>query len=164
MGWFMRAGSCLPNRAAQGRNPGFRTARRCSEQVNGIARKGLMARWGRVALRWCRDRRRPVHGAVTSSGSHQEKGCEAVEKALGDGGPNLINTKDATTGDTALHLVTARRDIQWMTFLLYKGSNVNARNEKGVTPLSLAVGLNFVEGVELLRPTAGQDPAPMANR
>lgn len=80
----------------------------------------------------------------------KKKDGEAVEKALGDGGPNLINTRDATTGNTALHLVTARRDLQWMNFLIYKGAAVNARNEQGVTPLSLAVGLNFVEGVDLL--------------
>ena len=71
-------------------------------------------------------------------------------EALGDGGPTLINTRDATTGDTALHIVTARRDLQWMTFLLYKGSNVNARNDRGETPLSLAVGVGFVEGVDML--------------
>lgn len=80
----------------------------------------------------------------------KKKDGEAVEKALGDGGPNLINTRDATSGNTALHLVTARRDLQWMNFLIYKGAAVNARNEQGVTPLSLAVGLNFVEGVDLL--------------
>ena len=47
-------------------------------------------------------------------GGHQELVEQEAEpeddEALGDGGPNLINTKDATTGDTALHLVTARRD------------------------------------------------------
>ncbi|MES2492191.1 MAG: ankyrin repeat domain-containing protein [Pseudomonadota bacterium] len=80
----------------------------------------------------------------------KKKDGEAVEKALGEGGPNLINTKDVTSGDTALHLVTARRDLAWMSFLIYKGGNVNARNEKGATPLSLAVGLGFVEGVDLL--------------
>jgi ankyrin repeat protein len=80
----------------------------------------------------------------------RKKDGEAVEKALGDGGPTLINTRDATTGDTALHIVTARRDLQWMTFLLYKGSNVNARNDRGETPLSLAVGVGFVEGVDML--------------
>lgn len=123
-------------------------------RVNGIARKGLM---GLLGLALAGAALVPGPAAAQFMGPSykfleaiKKKDGEAVEKALGDGGPNLINTKDATTGDTALHLVTARRDIQWMTFLLYKGSNVNARNEKGVTPLSLAVGLNFVEGVELL--------------
>lgn len=80
----------------------------------------------------------------------KKKDGEAVEKALTDGGPTLVNTRDATTGDTAMHIVTARRDLTWMTFLAYKGANVDARNDRGVTPLSLAVGLNFVEGVEFL--------------
>ena len=80
----------------------------------------------------------------------KKKDGDAVEKALADGGPTLINTRDATTGDTALHIAAGRRDLTWMTFLVYKGSNVDARNDKGVTPLSQAVGLNFIEGVEFL--------------
>ena len=80
----------------------------------------------------------------------RKKDGEAVEKALNDGGPTLINTRDATNGESALLIVTARRDIQWMNFLIYKGANVNARNDRGDTPLSQAVGLGFVEGVDLL--------------
>jgi len=80
----------------------------------------------------------------------KKKDGEAVEKALSEGGPTLINTRDATTGNTALHIATARRDLTWMTFLAFKGANVDARNDKGATPLSLAVGLGFVEGVDLL--------------
>lgn len=73
-----------------------------------------------------------------------------VEKALADSSSTLVNTKDVTTGDTALHIVTARRDITWMQFLIYKGADVNVRNDKGVTPLATAVNLGFPEGVELL--------------
>jgi ankyrin repeat protein len=79
----------------------------------------------------------------------KKEGAE-VEQALGETGPTLINTRDATTGDTALHIVTARRDLNWLNFLLFKGGNPNIRNTRGVTPLSQAVLLGWVEGAELL--------------
>lgn len=74
---------------------------------------------------------------------------EAVEKALGESA-TIINTRDVTTGDSALHLVAARRDLTWLNFLLYKGANPNIRNDRGITPLSVATGLGWIEGVELL--------------
>lgn len=95
---------------------------------------------------------------VAAQFSESYKFLEAVKKKEGDkvtemlaeGNPNLINTKDLTSGETALHLVTQRRDLTWMSFLIGKGANVNARDAKGVTPLVIASNLNFLEGVELL--------------
>lgn len=74
---------------------------------------------------------------------------EEVEKTLGST-PTLINTRDVTTGETALHIVTARRDLTWLNFLLYKGANPNLRTDKGVSPLALAVSLGWTDGAELL--------------
>lgn len=96
--------------------------------------------------------------AAQAQFSDSYKFLDAVRKKEGDtatdlldnGGPNLINTKDVTSGDTALHIVTARRDLTWMEFLIAKGANVNARNFKGQTPLVVACNLNWIEGVELL--------------
>ena len=74
----------------------------------------------------------------------------AVESMLSLPGTTIVNTRDVTSGETALHLVTARRDTTWMTFLLAKGANVNARDSRGRTPLVVASNLGFEEGVELL--------------
>ena len=74
---------------------------------------------------------------------------EAVEKALSDSA-TIINTRDITTGDSALHLVTGRRDLTWLNFLLFKGANPNIRNDRGITPLSIATGLGWAEGAQLL--------------
>jgi ankyrin repeat protein len=79
----------------------------------------------------------------------KKKGDE-VEDALNEPGSQIVNTRDVTTGETALHIVTARRDLTWMTFLIAKGANVNLRDVRGTTPLQLAVSLGFTEGVELL--------------
>ncbi|MFT4027435.1 MAG: ankyrin repeat domain-containing protein [Novosphingobium sp.] len=80
----------------------------------------------------------------------RKKDGNTVEELLQVPGSPLVNTRDVTSGETALHIVTARRDLTWITFLIAKGANVNARNGRGVTPLQLAVGIGFTEGVELL--------------
>lgn len=80
----------------------------------------------------------------------RKKDGAEVEQALSDPSSTMINTRDATSGQTALHIVTARRDLTWMTYLIAKGANVNARDGQGVTPLQLASNLGFVEGMELL--------------
>lgn len=80
----------------------------------------------------------------------RKKDGEKVNQTLADPASTVINTRDLTTGETALHIVTNRRDLTWMQFLIAKGANVNTRDAKGVTPLVSAVNANFPEGVELL--------------
>lgn len=73
-----------------------------------------------------------------------------VEEALGEPGSTVINARDVTSGETALHIVTARRDLTWLRYLVAKGANVNVRDEDGVTPLQLATNLGWLDGVEYL--------------
>lgn len=97
-------------------------------------------------------------GLAQAQFSDSYKFLEAVKKkesndviaALDEPGTTIINTRDVSTGQSALHIVVARRDRTWMAFLIGKGANVNIRDFKGVTPLVLASNMNFVEGVELL--------------
>ncbi len=79
----------------------------------------------------------------------EKKGTE-VTAALAEPGTTLVNTRDGSTGETALHIVTNRRDLTWMTFLIDRGANVNLRDSRGSTPLVVATNLGFVEGVQLL--------------
>ena len=80
----------------------------------------------------------------------KKKEGEKVTAALDEPGTTIVNTRDVTTGEGALHIVVARRDFAWLQFLVARGANVNLRDNKGVTPLVLAVRLNFLEGVEFL--------------
>lgn len=80
----------------------------------------------------------------------RKKDGETVQEMLDVPGTTIVNAVDATSGDTALHIVVARRDLTWITFLAAKGANVNARNAHGATPLQIAIGIGFVEGAELL--------------
>lgn len=80
----------------------------------------------------------------------RKKEANTVQEMLDVPGTQIVNTRDVTSGESALHIVTARRDLSWMQFLLGKGANANARNGRGATPLQIAVGMGFTEGVELL--------------
>ena len=75
---------------------------------------------------------------------------EAVTKALGEPGSTIVNTRDISSGHTALHLVVQRRDLVWVRFLLQAKANPNVRDNNGVTPLELAASLRFIEGIEAL--------------
>jgi uncharacterized protein len=82
---------------------------------------------------------------------------KAVEKAdggkattlLSKPGSTLVNAKN-DTGDTALHIVTRRRDVPWMNLMLVRGANPNAEDRSGSTPLIIAAELGFVDGLEML--------------
>jgi len=80
----------------------------------------------------------------------KKKDGREVTDMLALPGTTVVNAKDVSSGDTALHIVTQRRDVTWIRFLAQKGANINARNNKGETPLQLASNLGFAEGVETL--------------
>jgi ankyrin repeat protein len=65
-------------------------------------------------------------------------------------GSVIINTKSQDTGDTALHIVTRRRDLTYLNFLLSRGADPNVANNAEVTPLYMATQMRWTEGVSLL--------------
>ncbi len=82
---------------------------------------------------------------------------EAVKKTNGgevtkllDAPGQIVNTRDRSSGETALHIVTREKNENWLTFLLYKGGNPNIGDRNGDTPLMLAVMLDFPAGVDRL--------------
>jgi ankyrin repeat protein len=80
----------------------------------------------------------------------RKKDGQEVTDLLNEPGTTIVNTHDSSNGDTALHIVTQRRDVTWMSFLIGKGANVDARNGQGATPLQIAVSLDFPDGVQTL--------------
>lgn len=80
----------------------------------------------------------------------KKKDGVAVEEAVSEPGSTIINTRDVTSGETALHIVTSRRDATWLSYLVAKGANVNARDSRGVTPLQIATNFGWIEGVQVL--------------
>lgn len=80
----------------------------------------------------------------------RERKGEEAEKFLSEPGTVIVNTRDSTSGETALHIVITRRDSTWLGYLLQKGANPNLADKKGTTPLMLATQLNYVEGIDWL--------------
>lgn len=73
-----------------------------------------------------------------------------VTAALDRPGSTVINTRDLSTGESALHLVVTRRDPVWLRFLIGKGANPDLADRNDVTPLQLAANLGWNDGVEIL--------------
>ncbi|WP_228275152.1 ankyrin repeat domain-containing protein [Stakelama tenebrarum] len=65
-------------------------------------------------------------------------------------GPSIVNTRDATSGDGALHIVVKRSDRTYLTFLLQNDANPDLRDRDGNTPLMLATSQNWIDGVRVL--------------
>ena len=76
-------------------------------------------------------------------------------------GSVIVNTRDRDTGETALHIVTKRRDTPWMGFLLQNGADPNARDAEGNTAIILAATSGFSDGVRLM--IAGKAQVDAAN-
>lgn len=87
-------------------------------------------------------------------------GTKATDALKGDA--SLINTRHPESGETALAIVTKRRDATWLRFLLAKDADPSIADRQGVTPLMHAALLNFADGAEeLLNRRA---PVDQANR
>lgn len=83
------------------------------------------------------------------SAVRERDGTKATEM-LRRPGTVIVNTREVTTGLGALHIVTERRDLTWLRFLLEKGASPDQTTKAGVTPLQIAANLGWVEGVKVL--------------
>lgn len=89
------------------------------------------------------------------------EGDEATQM-LNEPGSTVVNSRDLTNGETALHLTIARRDVVWTRWLMQEGANPNIADNQGATPLIRACEMGFIEGVEAL--IAGGASVDVANR
>jgi len=75
---------------------------------------------------------------------------DEVIATLNKPGTTVINTRDVTTGEGALHIAIKRSDVPYVTFLLQKGADPNLRDGKGNTPMVLAATLGETDLIHLL--------------
>lgn len=90
----------------------------------------------------------------------RDRDATKVTEMLAEPGTVVANTKDQGSGDAALHIVVRARDYTWTSFLLSKRANPNIQNRQGETPLSLAAGLGWLEGAELILARGGAVDLP----
>lgn len=65
-------------------------------------------------------------------------------------GATVINTRDPSNGDGALHILVRGRDLAWLGFMLQRGARPDLQNNDGATPLLLAAQIGWREGAERL--------------
>lgn len=65
-------------------------------------------------------------------------------------GSTIINTRDVSSGETALMVAIKRRDAPWMAFLLQNGADPNMGDKDGNTPLIVSAMNAFSDGVRLM--------------
>lgn len=75
-------------------------------------------------------------------------GTKATDALKDD--PALVNTRHPDTGETALIIVTKRRDLTWLRFLLSKDADPSIADRQGTTPLMHTALLNFTDGAQEL--------------
>jgi ankyrin repeat protein len=80
----------------------------------------------------------------------REKDAQKVNELVASSANVVLNLRDQSDGNAALHYVTKERDIVWLSFLLGKGARADIQNGKGETPLSIAAQLGWYEGASLL--------------
>jgi ankyrin repeat protein len=73
-----------------------------------------------------------------------------VQELISTPGSIVINTKERSGGDGALHILTRDRDLVWLNYLLGRGAKPDLQNNQGETPLSLAAQIGWVEGAQVL--------------
>ena len=84
-----------------------------------------------------------------------------VIAALEKPGSQIVNTKDVTSGEAALHIVVKRGDLAYTTFLLQKGADPNIRDGRSNTPMIIAIETGHGELVPVL--LAGKASPNLAN-
>ncbi len=88
-------------------------------------------------------------GYVFLKAIREEDGTK-VNDILGQPGQTIINTKDRSTGESALHIVARNGNLTYLRFLLAKGANPNIQDNRGNTPALLAVEAGSSEAIDAL--------------
>ena len=80
----------------------------------------------------------------------RERDSGVVEEMALRRNPAILNARDQSNGEGALHILVRGRDLSWLSFLLGRGARVDLQSNDGTTPLILAAQLGWREGAEQL--------------
>ncbi len=96
--------------------------------------------------------------AAAQQQSQSYKFLDAVRKADGNAviaildqpGQTIVNTRDVSSGEGAIHIVAKRGDATYLRYLLAKGADPNLRDRNGNTAMMLATEAGNGELVGIL--------------
>jgi ankyrin repeat protein len=71
-------------------------------------------------------------------------------EVLNKPGAPAINTRDTSTGESALHIVVKKHDMTWLGYLLSKGAQPEIKDRGGNTPLITAAQISDPDAARLL--------------
>lgn len=80
----------------------------------------------------------------------RERDAAKVMEIANDPSSNAINILDPRTGEGALHILVADRNLEWLAFLLSRGARPDIQDNNGTTPLGLAAQVGWLEGATQL--------------
>ncbi len=80
----------------------------------------------------------------------KDKDVNAAIELADKPGTTVVNTRDGSTGEAAIHIVTRRGDLGWLGLLYQKGANLNLKDRDGNTPLILAAVTRWSDGISTL--------------
>lgn len=80
----------------------------------------------------------------------RDRDVQKAKALIDKPGSTLVNSRDVTSGETALMIAIKRRDAPWLAFLLQNGADPNMKDNEGNTPLIVAAMSAFSDGVRLM--------------
>jgi ankyrin repeat protein len=119
------------------------------ERMRGWAKAGLVVALATMAV--------PALGQGFGSGSEGEAFLKAIEEGdnakaiplVEEPSSRVVNYK-GYKGETALHIVTRKRQLDWVGYLLKKGADPNIPDSKGDTALHVAARIGFEEAADYM--------------
>ena len=87
----------------------------------------------------------------------RERDAATVNALVERPNPAILNARETSTGEGALHILVRGRDLEWLRFLLSRGSRPDIQMNNGTTPLIIAAQIGWREGAEQLL-ARGADP------
>ena len=80
----------------------------------------------------------------------RDRDAAKVQELVSAPNPAVINYRDQSSGEGALHVLVRGRDLTWLNFLLARGARPDLQAHDGTTPLNLAAQLGWLEGAQQL--------------
>ena len=80
----------------------------------------------------------------------RERDSAVVEEMALRRNPAILNAREQSNGEGALHILVRGRELTWLRFLLSQGSRPDLQSNDGTTPLGLAAQLGWTDGADYL--------------